>query len=123
MTKESENAAKWEIIQQYKDAHDKLVVVSHRCREIGKAISTFGHAVAEYPEEVLITSETVTYPKYAGTPAFERNKTETSTLRKEDYDLDSIESLIDEYKNTLKLKTEAEQRIQKLGINPTGLLR
>lgn len=123
MTKESENAAKWEIIEQYKNAHNKLVAIGHRCKEIGKAISTLGHAVAEYPEGVVITDGSVTYPKYAGSPAFERNKTETFALSKDGYDLSNIKVLVDEYTDTLQIKTEAEYKIRELGINPIGLLR
>lgn len=117
MTKESEDAAKWSIIEKYQETSKRLVVLGQRCEEIGRAINVLGHAISDHPETVTITQDNVTYPKYAGYPAFERNREEMSTLSVADYNPDSLKALVDDYREALRVKMDCLEKLHTLGVS------
>ncbi|MDG7001407.1 MAG: hypothetical protein JRN15_20105, partial [Nitrososphaerota archaeon] len=99
------------------EASKQLIVLSHRCEAIGSAIAVLGRAIGDHPETVTITGENVTYPKYAGAPAFERNRDTRATLPITDYSLDNLKDLVDEYKEALKAKMDCLEKLHALGVN------
>ncbi len=113
MTEEAEKAAKWEIVEQYQKAKEKLAVLETRCHETGGMISQFGSAIANVPTAVTITKLEVSIPKYVHEP----KKTERVAFPLSILDMETIKTLVDDYQETLQVKTATLSKLREMKID------
>ena len=117
MSEEAEKAAKWEIIERYRGAKEKLSLLEDRCREIGGSISAFGSAIATTPEAVTIAKLEVSFPKYAGASEYERHRSERAIMALSNLNIDALKDLVDDYKQALQIKSEALRKLREMKVD------
>jgi hypothetical protein len=119
MSDESEKAARWETIERFQKAKQRLEELEGQCKRMGDFIAVFGNAIRDVPGEVRITPESISYPKYAGALAYQHefNRRERVEIPTGEFNLEGIRALVDDYQTTLWEKTEARDQLLKFGVD------
>lgn len=107
MNPEQEQAAEGRILQQHREAKERLARLTAEASRLGELFETLGVALQQRPESVGLSGE-------SQMPVGILQEDRVIVERKV-FDADAIKSLTDDIRKELKRRNQAAQRIKKLG--------
>jgi hypothetical protein len=112
MTEESEKAAKWDVVLEYRTASEHLVVLARQMQSIGEKMAAFGETIKK-PENFSFDVEkqtiTVGVPKSNPERPYAR-------VAESDFNWADLCRLINDYQDTMQKKNQLAAQLRTAGL-------